>query len=292
MSEKFQLKGGICEPSSDIPKLGVISQQTWGGYMEKRKYYYKTRFFAEVIESAHDLFLSKHDPKKDIESPHILSISYGNETWNYDSREEFLAEYPTAEGYSFDHIKQENRLIIKGNSYDASVLVEFPNRADIESIFQVFERNLDRSTIRVDSQPIKIFIGHGHNNQWRDLKDHLHEQHGFDVTAYEVGPRAGLSVKEVLESMLNESSFAFLILTGEDIGTYGEMHARENVVHELGLFQGRLGFIRAIVLLEEGVHEFSNILGLNQIRFSKGNIRETFGDVLATIRRELMQDDT
>ena len=93
MSEKFQLKGGICEPSSDVPKLGVISQQTWGGYMEKRKYYYKTRFSAEVIESAHDLFLSKHDPKKDIESPHILSISYGNETWNYDSREEFLAEY-------------------------------------------------------------------------------------------------------------------------------------------------------------------------------------------------------
>ena len=135
-------------------------------------------------------------------------------------------------------------------------------------------------------------IGHGHNNQWRDLKDHLHEKHGFGVTAYEVGPRAGLSVKEVLESMLNESSFAFLVLTGEDIGTYGETHARENVVHELGLFQGRLGFKRAIVLLEEGVHEFSNILGLNQIRFSKGNIRETFGDVLATIRRELMQDDT
>ena len=25
MSEKFQLKGGICEPSSDIPKLADIS---------------------------------------------------------------------------------------------------------------------------------------------------------------------------------------------------------------------------------------------------------------------------
>ena len=260
--------------------------------MEKRKYYYKTRFPAEVIESAHDLFLSKLDPKEDIENPDGLSISYENETWNYDSREEFLAEYPKAEEYEFYHIAQKNRLFIMGHSYDVSVSVEFPNRAEIESIFQVFEKNLDRSTIRVDSQPIKIFIGHGHNNQWRDLKDHLHEQHGFDVTAYEVGPRAGLSVKEVLESMLNESSFAFLVLTGEDIGTYGEMHARENVVHELGLFQGRLGFIHAIVLLEEGVHEFSNILGLNQIRFSKGNIRETFGDVLATIRRELMQDDT
>lgn len=258
--------------------------------MRKLKYYYKTRFSAEVIKDAHDLFLSKLDPNKDITEPNVLSISYGNETWDYDSQEEFFAEYHKAEEYYFDHIEQKNRLIIKGDSYDSSVLVEFPNRADIESIFQVFEKNLDRSVIRVDSQPIKIFIGHGHDNQWRDLKDHLHEQHGFDVTAYELGPRAGLSVKDVLESMLNESSFAFIVLTGEDIDTDGEMHARENVVHEVGLFQGRLGFRRAIVLLEKRVHEFSNILGLNQIRFSKGNIRETFGDVLATIRRELIQN--
>jgi len=66
----------------------------------------------------------------------------------------------------------------------------------------------------------------------------------------------------------------------------GEFHARENVIHELGLFQGRLGFTRAIVLLEEGCQEFSNILGVNQICFTKGRIRETFGDILATIRRE------
>jgi hypothetical protein len=31
---------------------------------------------------------------------------------------------------------------------------------------------------------------------------------------------------------------------------------------------------------------FSNIEGIRQIRFSKGNIRESFGDVLATPRRE------
>jgi predicted nucleotide-binding protein len=101
-----------------------------------------------------------------------------------------------------------------------------------------------------------------------------------------MGPRAGLSVKEVLQKMLSESSFATLVLTGEDIHSDGETHARENIVHELGLFQGKLGFARAVVLLEEGVKEFSNIYGINQIRFSKGNIRETFGDILATIRRE------
>lgn len=133
---------------------------------------------------------------------------------------------------------------------------------------------------------LNIFIGHGRDPQWRHLKDHLQDQHGMRVTAYEVGPRAGLSVKEVLQKMLSESSFAILVLTGEDIHADGEMHARENVVHELGLFQGRLGFTRAVALVEEGVKEFSNIYGVNQIRFSKGNIRETFGDILATVQRE------
>jgi predicted nucleotide-binding protein len=99
-------------------------------------------------------------------------------------------------------------------------------------------------------------------------------------------PRAGFSIKDILERMLSESSFAVLVLTGEDIHGDGEAHARENVVHELGLFQGRLGFTRAIALVEEGVKEFSNIYGMDQIRFSRGNIRETFGDILATIRRE------
>jgi predicted nucleotide-binding protein len=133
---------------------------------------------------------------------------------------------------------------------------------------------------------INIFIGHGRDPQWRLLKDHLQEQHLMQVTAYEVGSRAGFSVKEVLEGLLEQSSFALLVLTGEDADHDGELHARENVVHELGLFQGRLGFRRAIALLEDGVTEFSNIYGINQIRFSKGGIRETFGDVLATIHRE------
>jgi predicted nucleotide-binding protein len=58
------------------------------------------------------------------------------------------------------------------------------------------------------------------------------------------------------------------------------------VVHEVGLFQGVLGFDRAIVAIEEGVEAFSNIQGIHQLRFSTGNIREVFGDVLATLKRE------
>jgi predicted nucleotide-binding protein len=58
------------------------------------------------------------------------------------------------------------------------------------------------------------------------------------------------------------------------------------VIHEVGLFQGRLGFAKAIVLLEEGCTEFSNIHGLGQIRFPKGNVRAIFEDVRSVLERE------
>ena len=61
-------------------------------------------------------------------------------------------------------------------------------------------------------------------------------------------------------------------MTAEDEHADGTQHARENVIHEIGLFQGRNGFERAIVLAEEGCTEFSNIHGLNQIRFPDGDL--------------------
>jgi len=43
-------------------------------------------------------------------------------------------------------------------------------------------------------------------------------------------------------------------------------------------------------LIEDGVKEFSNILGINQIRFPRSAICQTFGDVLAVINREFRGD--
>jgi len=255
--------------------------------MQKRKHYYKTLFAVSVIEEAHDLFLARLDSDKDVGEPNDMTVSIGHESWSLDTREEFFAEYPKADTFRFDHMAQGNRIIVE-RSYGTHtlVVVSLPSRREVEAVFQVFERHLDASKLVVETEPVKIFIGHGRDPQWRDLKDHLHDQHGLEVVAYEIGPRAGLSVKEVLEDMLNESSFALLVLTGEDEHADGEIHARENVIHELGLFQGQLGFTKAIALLEEGVKEFSNVLGINQVRFSKGNIREVYGDVIASVRRE------
>jgi predicted nucleotide-binding protein len=86
--------------------------------------------------------------------------------------------------------------------------------------------------------------------------------------------------------MLETSDFALIVMTGEDETKDGKVRARENVVHEAGLFQGKLGFERAIILRENGCEEFSNIAGLVQLPFPPGNIMAISEEIRRTLERE------
>ena len=79
---------------------------------------------------------------------------------------------------------------------------------------------------------------------------------------------------------------AFLIMTGEDEHTDGTLHARRNVIHEIGLFQAQLGYERAIILLEDGCEIFSNIQEITYIPFPKGNIEAAFEKIRDVLKRE------
>jgi predicted nucleotide-binding protein len=142
------------------------------------------------------------------------------------------------------------------------------------------------------SRPIKkaqgkrIFIGHGRSPVWRELKDFLKEKLGLEHEEFNREPAAGMHTIERLEQMIDASCFAFLIMTAEDETADGKMRARENVVHEAGLFQGKLGFRKAIILREEGCDEFSNVFGLTQIFFPKGNILAASEKIRDVLRRE------
>lgn len=131
-----------------------------------------------------------------------------------------------------------------------------------------------------------IFVGHGRSRAWRDLKDLLQDRLGLICDEFNREPTAGITTIERLEMMLLAADFAFMVMTGEDEHLDGSLHARENVVHEIGLFQGKLSFRKAIILLEEGCTEFSNIHGLTQIRFPKGNIISTSEEIRRVLERE------
>jgi predicted nucleotide-binding protein len=131
-----------------------------------------------------------------------------------------------------------------------------------------------------------IFIGHGRSPAWRDLKDLLQDRLSLRPDEFNLESAAGLTTKERLEEMLDSAVFAFLVMTAEDEHADTTKHARENVIHEIGLFQGRIGFRRAIILLEEGCTEFSNIQGISQIRFPKGAIKAKSEDIRHVHERE------
>jgi predicted nucleotide-binding protein len=130
-----------------------------------------------------------------------------------------------------------------------------------------------------------IFIGHGHSKLWARVKVFLDELHIPTVT-YESESRVGESIVPVLEKMLDQATFAVLILTAEDETASGELRARQNVIHEAGLFQGRLGFKKAVLLRQKGLENFSNVDGLQDIRFSGDDIEHTFYQLERVLKRE------
>ncbi len=139
---------------------------------------------------------------------------------------------------------------------------------------------------KINNAASRIFIAHGRSNAWKDLKDLIEDRLNLPSDEFNREPTAGLGTKERIEEMLNNAVFAFIVLTAEDEHSDGTFHPRENVIHEAGLFQGRLGFKKAIILREDGCVEFSNIHGLTQIQFPKGNIMAKSEDIRRVLERE------
>ncbi len=132
----------------------------------------------------------------------------------------------------------------------------------------------------------KVFLGHGGaSNEYYKLGVWLSDK-GLEWEVFDRKPTAGMSTKERLLEMLDSAQIAFLFVTPEDELADGKMVARSNVVHEVGLFQGRLGWMKAIILLEEGCEEFSNIEGVGQIRYPQGNVRAAFDEIRGVLERE------
>jgi predicted nucleotide-binding protein len=137
----------------------------------------------------------------------------------------------------------------------------------------------------------RVFIGHGGSKLWRELKDFIQDRMHLPWDEFNRVPVAGVPNAVRLSEMMDNAAIAFLILTAEDEQNNGKMNPRMNVVHEAGLFQGRLGFEKAIILLEEGCEEFSNINGLGQIRFPSSKINAVFEDIRQVLEREGLIDE-
>lgn len=258
----------------------------------KDKYYDDVRFSYEAIRDVMKAYGEKLKSRSDEVRYFNVNFTEGGDDFSVTNPRPAHTQRAVKSKYFTIHVYSESSKTSFSLRYQKNTLQcsigGFSDERDLDELFYVLDKRYAESKIAVGEalKDVTIFIGHGRSGLWRDLKDHLQDKHHFKVEAYETGARAGYNIQDILKEMSSRASMALLVHTGEDIDREGKEHARENVVHETGLFQGKLGFKRAIVLLEDGTNEFSNIAGLQQLRFQKGNIKEIFGDVIATIKRE------
>lgn len=167
-------------------------------------------------------------------------------------------------------------------------------RDDIASHPEHYEARIsssgESSRTEVLRKPHKLFLGHGHDKLWARVHMYLKDELDLDVEAWESTARAGFHSVEVLKNLLNSCTFAVIVATGDDSTIDGEVRARQNVVHEIGLFQGQLGFSKVALLKQEGIEEFSNLAGLQVIPFQDGRIEAAFYELQRMLKRERVLD--
>jgi len=124
---------------------------------------------------------------------------------------------------------------------------------------------------------MQVFISHGHNEIVRyKLEQFVRTRLGLDPLVLQAAPDLGMTIVEKLEHYGSGCSFALIVLTADDVTAEGGRRARQNVLHELGFFHGKLGRRRVLLLRQHGVELFSNISGLIYKDFDADRVESAF----------------
>jgi hypothetical protein len=119
--------------------------------------------------------------------------------------------------------------------------------------------------------PTKVWIVHGHGDDWKELRQMLHELGIKEVAEFNEEPQEGKTIVSRWQEMASQARFAFALMTRDD-RFEKQWRPRLNVAHEIGLCHARLGLESTAVLREKGVEIFSNIQGVVYLDYSPGKL--------------------
>jgi len=128
-----------------------------------------------------------------------------------------------------------------------------------------------RSSAVDGAEASTIFVVHGRSEAPRlEVELLIHRATNLAPVVLAAQPNQGATIIEKLEAHLSPSasSFAVILMTGDDLGRLNEAgehdrpRARQNVVLELGFAMGVLGRRRVAILHEDGVELPSDIKGV------------------------------
>ena len=141
----------------------------------------------------------------------------------------------------------------------------------------------------INMLPKRIFVTHGRSLDWYEVQRYIEKTICVETLELSEEPFQGRTILQKLNEESKKCGYAVIVMTGDDHAGENEVRARENVIHEIGFFQGRYGLDRVCLVYEQGVNIPSNFSGLGYIRFSKGEIRATFADLRKEIESAFNQ---
>ena len=219
----------------------------------------------------------------------LANLKHKTGRWTDYNKTLFLTlfdESPLSEWHGLRSTWEVIQWVHEAKEYQRCIAVWIDHLEIVYGKLELYEELPNNTQQAVNNENKKIFIGHGGSDIWLWLKNFIVDRLELEYEEFNRISALGKPTSDRLKEMLEVCCMAFLVMTGEDEQADGSLRARENVVHEVGLFQGRLGFEKAIILLEEGCGDFSNIHGITYIPFPKGNIRAAFEDIRDVLIRE------
>jgi predicted nucleotide-binding protein len=133
----------------------------------------------------------------------------------------------------------------------------------------------------------EVFIVHGHSESAKVQLKNLLLALGLEPIILSEQTHRGRTIIEELEHLSTTSSFAFILMTPDDLASHGEnkwaSRARQNVVLELGFFMGKLGRENVILLSQGDIELPSDVLGVLYLQF-KTDVHEVAAEISRQLR--------
>lgn len=152
---------------------------------------------------------------------------------------------------------------------------------EVRTNYRIGEKN------DIQERPKRIFISHGRSKEWYKLQSFIEKDIKLETLELAQEPILGRTVLQKLNDEAERCGYAIILMTGDDI-VGEEVRARENVMHEIGYFQGKYGLQNVTLLHEEGVNIPSNIHGLVYIPFPKDTVEATFGAIYRELKAQIL----
>jgi CAP12/Pycsar effector protein, TIR domain len=131
-----------------------------------------------------------------------------------------------------------------------------------------------------------IFVGHSRSKLLTKLIAFLEDELNIKTITYDSESKEGDSITSVSEKLLNTVAFAILILTPEDETKEDKIKVHRNLVYETGLFQGKLGFKKVLILHQRGIGDLPDFTKAHSIKLIDKNIEQIFIEVKQILKSE------